>query len=133
MKTVNLASDPSAVVAVSVNRGQSFRGYNLYTGWNFIPLTSQPLTTQAGSRIRPVAEYFEQLIKNRTLRRIWWFDGRNQEWKSFDPKPELEGFNTLHTIDLNSNPPVVLVVQVSRQQDIRGGKLYAGWNHIVIR
>ena len=133
LKTVNLASDPPAVVAVSVNRGQRFRGYILYTGWNFIPLTSQPLTTQAGSRTEPVAEYFEQLIKNRTLRRIWWFDSRNQEWKFFDPKPELECFNTLNTIDLSSNPPVVLVVQVSRQQDFRGNKLHAGWNHIVIR
>ena len=108
------------MVVVRVDRGQRFRGYILYAGWNYIPLTSQPLTSQAGSGTRSVEQYFQQLITNRSLATIWWFDSRNQEWKFFDPDPRLSPFNSLTALDVGSNPPAVVAVRVSRGQQFLG-------------
>ena len=56
------------------------------------------------------------MIDTGTLLRLWRLIGQGQRWLLYDP-----------------NPKVVLVVQASEQQDLRGGALDEGWNHIVIR
>ena len=132
LKDVDLASDPPAIVMVGVNRGQLFRGYNLYTGWNLVPLTAEPLSPQPGSGAQPVQQIFQGLAESGVLQRVWWLDSRTQEWKFYDPRPEFAAFNTLTTIDLAASPPEVLVVGVTRQQKFRGITLFLGWNYIVV-
>ena len=39
------------------------------------------------------------------LKRVWWLDSRTQEWRFYDPDPQLAPFNTLSAIDLSANPP----------------------------
>ena len=130
---MNLAADPPPIVAVNVARAQRFRGLPLYRGWNFIPLTSQPLAPSPGSGVQQVEQIFRPLIQNGTLGRVWWMDSRTQNWNFYDPRPEFAGFNSLKEIDLSANPPVVLAVNVSRRQEFRGQSLYRGWNYIVLR
>ena len=132
LKDVDLASDPPAIVIVGVSRGQLFRGYNLYTGWNFVPLTAEPLSPQPGSGAQPVQQIFQGLAESGVLQRVWWLDSRTQEWKFYDPRPEFAALNTLTTIDLAASPPEVLVVGVTRQQEFRGITLFLGWNYIVV-
>jgi hypothetical protein len=73
------------------------------------------------------------MMDNGTLRRVWWFDSRTQEWRFFDPDPDLAPFNTLETVNLAAIPPVVVVVSLSRGQTFRGQSLYRGWNYILLR
>ena len=133
LRTVNLASDPPAVVILNVSRPQQFRGMPLHAGWNFVPLTPQPLTPQPGSRVQPVEQPFRTLADSGVLQRVWWLDSRTQEWLFYDPDPAFAQFNTLTTVDLAANPPVVLAVGVSRQTELRGRTLYPGWNYVVMR
>ncbi len=67
------------------------------------------------------------------LQRVWWLDARTQEWKFYDPDPAFASFNTLTTIGLAANPPVVLTVGVSREVEFGGRTLYPGWNYVVMR
>ncbi len=131
LRTINLASDPPAVVAINVTRNQRFRGLQLYAGWNFVPVTAQPLAPGAGNQ--PIEQLFRLLVASGTLQRVWWLDSRSQEWKFYDPDPELAAFNTLTTVDLATNPPVVLAVRVDRRTEFRGHTLYPGWNYVVMR
>ena len=133
LRTVNLASDPPTVLAVNVTRNQQFRGLQLYAGWNIIPLTSDPLLTQPGSGIQSVQQLFRSLVLSGALQRVWWLDSRSQEWKVFDPRPELAAFNTLTEVDLAANPPVVLAINVDRVSEFRGRILFQGWNYVVMR
>ena len=133
LRTINLASDPPAVVAINVTRSQQFRGVPLFAGWNFVPVTAEPLAAQPGSRAQPVEQLFRPLAGSGALNRVWWLDSRTQEWKFYDPDPDLAAFNTLTTINLTANPPVVAAVSVSRQTEFRGRTLYPGWNYIVLR
>ncbi len=60
-------------------------------------------------------------------------DSRTQDWKFFDPDPALAQFNTLTTVILAANPPVMLVISVSSQTEFRGQTLYRGSNYVVMR
>ena len=133
LRTVNLASDPPAVVAINVTRNQQFRGFSLYAGWNFVPVAAEPLSPQPGNRPQAVQQLVRPLINGGVLLRVWWLDSRTQEWKFFDPKPEFAAFNTLTAIDLAANPPTVLAVSVDRRTEFRGRTLYSGWNYVVMR
>ena len=133
LRTVNLASDPPAVVIVHVSRAQQFRGLPLYAGWNFVPIASEPLAARPGSNTQPVEQVLRPLADSRVLQRVWWLDSRTQEWKFYDPEPRFAAFNTLTTIDLAANPPVVLAVSVDRRTKFRGRTLYKGWNYVVMR
>ena len=131
MRTLNVAADPPNVVIIGVNRAQRYRGIQIYQGWNVVPVSQQPLTP--GADTQPVRQLLAPLISNRTLNRAWWLDSRTQEWKFFDPDPDLAAFNTISTLNLAANPPVVLMVNVSRGQRFRGQELFPGWNHVVMR
>ncbi len=133
MQTVNLASDPPAVVAINVSRNQLFRGVPLYAGWNFVPVTKKPLPRQPGSGTQPVEQILSPLASSGALQRVWWLDSRTQEWKFYDPDPQLAAFRTLTSVELAANPPVVLAVGMDRQQEFRGRTLYRGWNYLVLR
>ena len=133
LRRVNLDSDPPTVAAINVTRAQSFRGLPLYAGWNYIPLTSEPPEPRAGANRQSIEQLLRPLIANGTLGRVWWLDSRNQEWRVFDPRPELAPFNTLQQVDLNASPPTVLAVNVTRPQQFRGVPLYPGWNYLVMR
>ena len=133
LRTINLASDPPAVVAINVTRSQQFRGIPLYAGWNFVPVTAAPLPAQPGSGTQPVEQLFRPLAGSGALQRVWWLDSRTQEWTFYDPDPAFAAFNTLTTINLAANPPVVVAVSVSRQTEFRGRTLYRGWNYVVMR
>ena len=133
LRTVNVASDPPAVVAIKVTRNQQFRGSPLYAGWNFVPVTAEPLQARPRSSMQPVQQLFSLLTSSGALRRIWWLDSRTQQWQFYDPNPGFAPFNTLTSIDLAANPPVVLAVGVSRQTEFRGRTLHRGWNYVVMR
>ena len=133
MKFIDLASETPTVVAVNVTRQQRFRGMQLFRGWNYVPITQQPLIPAPGAGEQSIRLLFENPIRGGTLERIWWLDSRTQEWKLFDPNPDLAAFNTLSTVDLASDPPTVVVVNVSRGQRFRGQTLFRGWNYVVLR
>ena len=133
LRTINLASDTPAVVAINVTRNQRFRGLPLYAGWNLVPLTEDPLTPQPGSGVQSVQQIFGALAASGALQRVWWLDSRSQQWQFYDPDPALTAFNTLTTVDLAANPPAVLAVSVDRRTDFRGRTLYPGWNYVVMR
>ena len=132
LKTINLAADPPPVVAIHVTRGQRFRGYQLYRGWNFIPVTQQPLAAEPGAGTQTVQELFQEVAQG-TLERAWWLDSRTQQWKYYGPDPQFAAFNTLETVDLAADTPVVLAVNVTRRQQFLGQTLYRGWNYVVMR
>ena len=114
LRTINLASDLPAVVAINVTRSQQFRGLPLYAGWNFVPVTAEPLAAQPGSKAQPVEQLLRPLADSGVLQRVWWLNSRTQQWLFYDPDPQFTAFNTLTTIDLAANPPVVLAISVSR-------------------
>ena len=130
--TINLAADPPPVAAIHVTRGQRFRGYQLYQGWNFIPVTQQPLAATPGASTQAVRQLFQEVAQG-TLERAWWLDSRTQQWKYCDPDPQFAAFNTLETVDLAADTPVVLAVNVTRRQQFLGQTLYRGWNYVVMR
>ena len=66
------------------------------------------------------------------LHRVWWLDNRTQEWLFYDPDPRFVALNTLTTVDLAANPPVV-VFSVSCRQEFRGRTSYRGWNYVGMR
>ena len=133
LRTINLASTPPAVVAINVTRSQQFRGLLLYPGWNFVPVASGPLAAQPGSSAQPVEQLLRPLSASGVLQRVWWLDSRTQEWTFYDPDPAFAQFNTLTSVDLTANPPVVLAISVSSRQEFRGRTLYRGWNYVVMR
>ena len=133
LRTVNLASNPPAVVIVQVSRGQQFRGMPLYAGWNFVPVSPQPLAAGPGSRVQSVQQLFRPLADSGALQRVWWLNSRTQQWQFYDPDPRFAPFNTLSTVDTAANPPVVLAVSVDRHTEFRDRTLYRGWNYVVMR
>ena len=132
LERINLSSDSPAIAIINVNSSQRFRGYTLRRDWNLIPIEDGP-PARAGNNVQQIREVFSNLTKNETLNRIWWLDSQTQEWKFFDPDPELAPFNTLETVNLAASPPVVVVVSVSRGQRFREQSLYRGWNYMVLR
>ena len=132
LRSVNLAESAPPILVINVDRQQQFRGYTLYPGWNHVPIEAEP-PSSAPRNVQPVAQLFSPLIQNGTLDRLWWLDSRTQAWKFFDPASEFASFNTLTTVDLGANPPVVVQVRVTRRQEFRGQTLYSGWNHMVLR
>ena len=133
LRTVNLASNPPALVVLQVSRDQPFRGMPLYAGWNFVPITAQPLAPLPGSRMQRVEQVLKPLADSGVLQRVWWLNSRTQEWLFYDPDPRFAAFNTLSEIDLAASPPVVLAVSVDRRVEFRGRTLYRGWNYVVMR
>ena len=133
LRTVNAASDPPAVVILQVSRTQRFRGMPLYAGWNIVPITAQPLAPEPGSGVRSIEQLVRPLADSGMLQRVWWLNPRTQEWQFYDPEPRFAPFNTLSTVDLAANPPVVLAISVDRRTEFRGRTLYRGWNYVVMR
>ena len=132
LERINLSSDSPAIAIINVSSSQRFRGYTLRRGWNYIPIEDDP-PARIGRNVQQVGEVFIPMVENGTLNRVWWLDSRTQEWKLFDPDPELAPFNTLETVNLATSPPVVVVVTASRGQSFRGQNLYRGSNYIVLR
>ena len=130
---VNVGSDPPIILAVNINDVQRFRGTPLHSGWNLVPITNMSLAPKTGGGVESMEDLFRPLIENGTLGRVWWLDSATQEWKFFDPNPELASFNTLQTIDLAARPPIVLSVNVTRAQRFRGIQLYLGRNYVIMR
>ena len=133
MRTLNAASDPPAVVILQVSRPQRFRGMPLYAGWNFVPITSQPPAPRTGSGSHSIEQLVRPLADSGMLQRVWWLNSRTQEWQFYDPGPQFAPFNTLSTVDLAANPPVVLAISVDQRTEFRGRTLYRGWNYVVMR
>ena len=133
LRTINLASDPPALVILQVSRGQQYRDMRLYAGWNFVPITLQPFTPSRETKVQPIRELVRPLANSGVLQRVWWLDSRTQEWQFYDPDPGFAPFNTLSTVDLAANPPVVLAISVSRRTEFRGRPLFPGWNYVVMR
>ena len=131
--TINLTADPPPVAAIHVTRGQRLRGYQLYRGWNYIPVTQRPLAPTPGAGTQTVQQLFQPVARSGTLEKVWWLDSRAQEWKFYDPDPQFAAFNTLETVDLAADTPVVLAVNVTRRHEFRGQTLYRGWNYVVVR
>ena len=75
----------------------------------------------------------QPLVNSGALQRVWSLDARSQQWKFYDPDPSLAQFNTLTTVDLGANPPVVLAINVDRRTEFHGRTLYRGWNYVVMR
>ena len=117
---------------INVDRRQQFRGYSLYPGWNFTPIEAQPPPSSAPN-VQPIAQLFRTLIQNGTLERVWRLNPRTQGWELYDPDPQFAAINTLSSVDLAANPPVVLAVLVSETQEFRDTILYEGWNYLLMR
>ena len=133
LRTVNVASDPPAILLVNSTRQQQFRGYTLFEGWNFVPIEAEPPAPRPGRNLQQLSQLLRPLVQNGTLQRVWRMDPRTQGWQLYDPDPAFASVNTLSAVDLNANPPVVLAVSVSRRTEFRGGTLYPGWNYILMR
>ena len=133
MRTLNMAEDPPNIVVIGVERVQRFRGLQLYPGWNIVPIAQRPPTPGPGVGTQSIRQLLAPLIRTGTLERVWWLDSRTQEWKFFDPDPALAAFNTISTVNLAANPPVELMVNVSRGQQFRGHDPFPDWNHVLIR
>ena len=67
------------------------------------------------------------------LQRVWWLNDRTQQWQLYDSDPRFAPYNTLSTVDLAANPPVVQAISVDRRTEFRGRTLYRGWNYVVMR
>ncbi len=133
LRTVNLASDPPAILLVSSTRQQRFRGYALFEGWNFVPIEAESPAPRPGRNLQQLSQLLRPLVQNGTLERVWRLDPRTQGWELYDPDPAFASVNTLRTVDLNANPPVVLAVSVNRSTEFQGNPLYPGWNYILMR
>ena len=133
LRTFNLASDVPAIAIVHVTRGQQFRGLRLFAGWNFVPVTAVPLTPLPGDGTQSIEQVLQPLSGSGVLQRVWWLNGRTQRWQFYDPDPRFAQFNTLSTVDLGANPPVVLAIGVDRRTEFRDRTLYRGWNYVVMR
>ena len=133
LRTINVASDPPAVAIMSVTRNQQFRGITLHAGWNFVPITGQPLAPGPGSESQSVEQLVRPLADSGTLQRVWWLNSRTQQWQFYDPESRFAPFNTLSSVDLAANPPVVLAISVDRRTEFRGRTLHRGWNYVVMR
>ena len=101
--------------------------------WNIVPVTSQPLPISPGAGARPIRELVRLLADNGLLQRVWWLNSRTQQWQFYDPEPRFAPFNTLSTVDLAANPPVVAATSVDRRTEFQGCTLYRGWSQVVIR
>ena len=73
------------------------------------------------------------MANSSSLQRVWWLNGRTQQWQLYDPNPRFAPYNTLSTVDLAANPPVVQAIRVDRRTEFRGRTLYRDWNYVVIR
>ena len=133
LRTVNVASDPPAILLVNFTRRQQFRGYNLFEGWNFVLIESEPPAPRTGRNLQQIDQLLRPLVQNGTLERVWRLNPRTQGWELYDPDPAFASVNTLSTIDLNANPPVVLAVAANQRTEFRSATLYPGWNYVVMR
>ena len=97
-----------------------------------MPIEATPPAPSAPN-VQPVAQLFRPLVQNGTLERVWWLNPGTQEWQLYDPDPAFASINSLHTVNLRANPPVVLAVLVTDTQEFRGTTLYRGWNYILMR
>ena len=132
LKRVYLSAYPPEILIVNADYNQQFRGCLLRRGWNHIPMEDGP-PARAGNNVRPNGQVFSKLVENGTVERVWWLEDRTQEWKFFDPAPDLAPFNTLKTVNLAASPPVVVAVNVTRKQQSRDQRLYRRWNYLLLR
>ncbi len=56
LRTVNVASDPPAILLVNSTRQQRFRGYTLFEGWNFVLIEAEPPSPRPGRNIHRVEQ-----------------------------------------------------------------------------
>ena len=61
----------------------------LHAGWNFVPLTAQPLVPGLGSGSRSVEQLVWPFADSGVLQRVWWLNSRTQEWQFYDPEPRF--------------------------------------------
>ena len=101
-------------------------------GGGFVPPQAPPAPPRPVSNFQGVGQLFQPLTRNSTLGRVWRLIESSQRWLFYDPNPQFAPFNTLRTINLASDPPAVVIVQVSRNQQFRGVPLYAGWNFVPV-
>ena len=87
----------------------------------------------AVSSPQAIDQLFQPLIEGNILELVWWFVERSQKWQSYDPDPQFEAYNSLSTVDLAADPPVVLIVKVNQETVFRGRAMYLGWNYVVMR
>ena len=132
IRTVSVAAETPAILLVNVDRRQQFRGIALYPGWNFIPIEPAPPPPSASNE-QSIAQLFRPLIQNGTLERVWRLNPRTQGWELYDPDPSFAAINTLSTVDLSANPPVVLAVLVTETLEFRDMLLHEGWNYVLMR
>ena len=133
LRTVNVASNPPAILLVNSIRRQQFRGYALFEGWNFIPIEAEQPAPRPGRNLQRIDQLLRPLVDVGTLERVWRLDPSTQGWGLYDPNPAFANVNTLSTIDLNANPPTVLAVAVNQRTEFCSGTLYPGWNYVVMR
>ena len=84
------------------------------------------------SNFQGVGQLFQPLTSNATLGRVWRLIESSQRWLFYDPRPSFVPFNTLRTVNLASDPPAVVAINVTRNQRFRGIPLYAGWNYVPV-
>ena len=91
------------------------------------PVPPRPATDFQGA-----GQLFQPLTSNATLGRVWRLIESSQRWLFYDPRPSFVPFNTLRTVNLASDPPAVVAINVTRNQRFRGIPLYAGWNYVPV-
>ena len=95
--------------------------------------TETSTVPSAVSSPQAIDQLFQPLIEGNILELVWWFVERSQKWQFYDPDPQFEAYNSLSTVDLAADPPVVLIVKVNQETVFRGRAMYLGWNYVVMR
>ena len=100
-----------------------------FVGGGFaLPLA--PARSTAAAALQAAADLFRPLAANRSLVRVWRLVPQSQVWLFYDPAPPLAPFNTLRRVNLDSDPPTVAAINMTRSQTFRGIPLFAGWNYV---
>ena len=93
-------------------------------------LPAAPARPPVAVGLQTAVDLFRGLVANRSLVRVWRLVPQSQVWLVYDPAPRLSPFNSLRLVNLSSDPPTVVAINVTRSQAFRGIPLYAGWNYI---
>ena len=76
LRTLDPASLPARVAIINVTKGQRFRVYTLYAGWNYIPIMTQSWAPEPGGNVQDLRQTSRPLMENGALQRVRWFDSR---------------------------------------------------------
>ncbi len=100
-------------------------------GGGFVP-PAPPAPPRPVSNFQGVGQLFQPLTQNNTLARVWRLIESSQRWLFYDPSPDFVPLNTLRAINLASDPPAVVAINVTRSPQFPGLPLYAGWNFVPV-